>query len=385
MSGMPTAVMAHPSAELYGSDRMFAESVRALAGAGWRTVAVLPHSGPLVDELRQRGAQVEFCPTPVLAKAALRPAGLIRLAAQAIRALPAMLRVLRRHRPDLVFVNTVTIPLWLVLARGLGHRVVVHVHEAEDAAPRPIRMVLAAPLLAARIVVVNSRAALGTLERSLHRVGRKARLVYNGVIGPCAPVDRPLRVLPERLVLVGRLSPRKGTDIAIEAVKRLHAAGHEVTLDLIGSVCDGYEWFERALIDQIDAAGLAGHVRLAGFTADVWAAYADADIALVPSRVEPFGNVAVEAQLAGVPVIVSDAQGLPETVDGGRFGTVVPAEDPGALADAVVAMREDWARVQRTAAAAQEAAREKFSPERYRAVIADVVSEAVAARRRVPV
>ena len=61
-----------------------------------------------------------------------------------------------------------------------------------------------------------------------------------------------------------------------------------------------------------------------------------ADIALYPSRwVEPFGLVSVEAQRMGVPVIVSDKGGLPETVRDGYTGLVVSAKDADALADAI--------------------------------------------------
>jgi hypothetical protein len=166
-----------------------------------------------------------------------------------------------------------------------------------------------------------------------------------------------------RIVLVGRLSPRKGTDVAIEAIGKLK---RPVTLDVYGSVFAGYEWFEAQLRQRIAELGIADAVRLHGFRADVWPAYADADIALVPSRVEPFGNTAVEAQLAGVPVIVTDAQGLPETVSGGKFGTIVPTDDPDALADAINALLDDWPAARATAIEAEANARTTFAPATYR-------------------
>ena len=125
----------HPSAERYGADRIFAESVRAFTEAGWQVTVTLPDDGELVPILREAGADVVFCPTPVLRKAALRPAGLCTLLADTARAIAPMTRLLRRVRPDLVYVNTVTVPAWLAMAKLLGKRVVAHVHEAEDAVP----------------------------------------------------------------------------------------------------------------------------------------------------------------------------------------------------------------------------------------------------------
>lgn len=369
--------MVHPSAELYGSDRMFAESAHALTEGGWRVVAVLPHEGPLAPLLRARGAEVVCCPTPVLRKAALRPAGLVRLLAEVARSAIPMLRLLREVAPDVVYVNTVTIPLWLVLARLWCGRVVAHVHEAEDDVPAVVRMALAAPLLAARVVVFNSDLSAGTTVRSIPRLARKMCLIYNGVAGPAEPprhAQRPGE--PARLVLVGRLSPRKGSDVAVEAVRRLHRSGLEVSLDLFGSVFPGYEWFEDQLRERIAEAGLRDHVRLHGFAADVWHAYEGADIALVPStKVESFGNASVEAQLAEVPVIVTDVPGLPETVSYGEYGRVVAAGDPDALAGAVRQLLDDWHRARETATAAQRHARLRFAPEEYRNQILKIANE----------
>ncbi|HEX3782204.1 MAG TPA: glycosyltransferase [Pseudonocardiaceae bacterium] len=371
----PRVLCCHPSAERYGSDRVFLESVAALAGAGWQVTVTVPADGELLDALRAAGARVLLCPTAVLRKAALRPAGLLRLLLDVVRGLGPMLRVLRECRPDLVYVNTVIVPGWLLLAKLLRHKTVAHVHEAEDGVPGPIRTALALPLLAADTILVNSRASARTITSGLPRLRSRIRLLYNGVAGP--PRQLPPRGQPHdpvRLVLVGRLSPRKGTDIAVEALGRL-TARQAVTLDVYGSVFAGYEWYETQLRQRIDELGLAESVRLHGFRSEVWDAYAEADIALVPSRVEPFGNTSVEAQLAGAPVIVTDVQGLPETVAGGRFGTIVPAADPVALADAIDALLADWPAALATAAAARANAVEEFAPETYRAKVVATLGE----------
>lgn len=373
-------LLAHASAELYGSDRVFLESVIALRDAGWRVVVTLPTSGPLVAAVEHAGAQVTFCPAPVLRKAALRPAGLVRLLLETVKAIAPALRLLREHRPALVYVNTVTVPLWLPLARLSGCKVLVHVHEAEDAVPKPVRLALAAPLLAAHSVVVNSKATAAVLREALPWLARRTTLIYNGVPGPTdfSPdvVEKP--VGPLRVLLVGRVSPRKGTDVAVEAMALLRRGGTKATLDVVGSVFPGYEWFDERIRTLVRVEGLEDSVRLKGFHRVVWDAYRKADIAVVPSLVEPFGNTSVEAQLAGVPVIVTDAQGLPETVDGGRFGTIVPAGDPGALAAAIRQMADDWPATRERAELARQNAAVGFSVDRYRREIADTAERLTA-------
>jgi glycosyltransferase involved in cell wall biosynthesis len=99
----------------------------------------------------------------------------------------------------------------------------------------------------------------------------------------------------------------------------------------------------------------------------VWPWLANADIILVPSRVEPFGNVAVEAALARRPVIASAVQGLREIVRAGDTGVLVAADDSEAVADAVIAMSGDWPSAILMAARAHDDAVARFGTERYAA------------------
>ena len=369
-----TVLVAHPSADLYGADLQLVESVRGLTAAGWRVEVSLPGPGPLQERLREAGAQVGVLDVPVLRKALLSPAGLVRLALGCARALPAMVRLLRRTGPDVVYVNTVTVPLWLVAARLARRPALCHVHEAEDDAPRLVSVLLNAPLLLSRTVVVNSRAAAATLLRAVPPLAARTEVVHNGVPGPDHEPAPPAPAAgPRRVVLVGRLSPRKGTDVAVEAVALLRAAGRDVELELCGSVFPGYEWFEDQLRARIAAPELAGSVRLAGYTSPTWPALARAEVVLVPSRAEPFGNAAVEAQLAGRPLVASAVQGLQEIVTPGETGLLVPPGDAQALADAVATLLDDPALARELAAAGQASARRQFTTDRYRAAIADVV------------
>ena len=117
-----------------------------------------------------------------------------------------------------------------------------------------------------------------------------------------------------------------------------------MTLDLVGGAFADYEWFE----DDLRRAGRRGPVvsgrirRRRGVIAQVWDTLDSADIALVPSRAEPFGNVAVEAQLAARPVVASAVQGLNEIIDDGRNGRLVEPGNAVALADSIQAVIDGW-------------------------------------------
>ncbi|WP_241037081.1 glycosyltransferase family 4 protein [Blastococcus litoris] len=369
-------LVAHPGAELYGSDRMLAESVSGLVEAGHRVVVALPGSGPLAGELRARGAEVVTCRMPVLRKAALRPAGLLALVRDALLGLAPAVRLLRAAGRDGVYVSTITIPSWVLLGRLLGRRVTVHVHEAERSAARLVKVVLALPVLAAHAVVVNSRYSRDVLLDSLPRLGRRATVVYNGVAGPRtvtpprARLDRPVR-----LAFVGRLSPRKGPQVAVAALAGLVERGVDAHLQLLGSVFPGYEWFEAELRDQVRDAGLQQRVHFAGFVPDVWAPLATADVVLIPSTVdEPFGNTAVEAVLAARPLVVSDTSGLREAGAGYPSAQAVEPGDATAWAEAVQRVVDEWPRYRDQAVADVREAVRRHDPARYRAEIARLVT-----------
>ena len=154
--GRRVALVANPSADLYGSDRMVLEAVRGLREAGWDVVVAATQDGPLRAEMEALGARWRLCRAPVVRKSNLRPAGLVQLAGEVVRGLPSMVRVLREVRPDVLYVNTVTIPLWLVVAKVLRVPSVIHVHEAESSVPRVARVGLALPTRLATRVICNS-------------------------------------------------------------------------------------------------------------------------------------------------------------------------------------------------------------------------------------
>ncbi len=360
---------------------MVLETIAALVEADHRVVLTVPGPGPLVDRARRAGAEVVTTPTAIIRKSALKPAGLVRLAVEAVRAVGPGVRLLRDVQPDLVLVNTITAPLWFALARARRIPSVCHVHEGESSAARPVRVALAAPLLLTSQVIANSEFSLSVLATAIPVLRRRAVVVFNAVAGPPSVTPaRPSLEAPIRLLYVGRLSARKGPDMAVEAVALLRDRGVEASLTLVGAVFAGYEWFERQLRDDIERAGTGDRITFAGFTDDRWPATQACDIVLVPSTSdEGFGNVAVEAGLAARPLVVSDLTGLREAAAGVSSAIRVPSSDPGAIADAVVAVAEDWTAYRDRAVADAEELADRYSHRRYAEQINAVVLDQLSA------
>lgn len=376
MAGDPrTVLIANPGADLYGSDRMTVESVKALVAAGYRVFVTVPGPGPLIELLTDAGATVLVQPTPIIRKSLMSVRGLLKLFREAVSAGVPSWRLLRYTDAGTVVVNTITPPLWFPLARLTGRSVVCHVHEAEGTANPLVRAALYLPLVFCQRIVINSRFSLDVLARSAPWLADRTRIAYNAVAGP-AEVVPPRQALDGavRLLFMGRLSHRKGPHVLIDAVDVLEKRGRHVRLGLLGAVYAGNEAYEVELRRQVDAKGLHDSVDFLGFRPSIWDTVAHSDIVLISSVVdEPFGNTAVEASLGGRPLVVSDIAGLKEASEAARSAIRVPAGDPESFADAVEEIIERWPHYSRAALQDSVTVAERFSAQQYADAFVDAI------------
>ena len=193
--------------------------------------------------------------------------------------------------------------------------------------------------------------------------------------------------LPERapdqitlLLPCASIRENKGVHLAIDA---LGALTRKHVLWITGDAADPLATrYVAELRRRAVAAGATDRVRFIGMRRDVHAVMCLADLVLVPTTSEePFGLVAAEAQLLGIPVVASNRGALPEIVGEGRGLTFDP-DCPGALAAAAARVTADPALRHRTVEAARRRAERLFSYDRWRDEVADVLLEAAAARSR---
>jgi glycosyltransferase involved in cell wall biosynthesis len=167
-----------------------------------------------------------------------------------------------------------------------------------------------------KIRVIYNPAALNRLSNRLDEAQR------NQMWGPRNRTN---------LLSVGTLKEQKDHATLIHAVKILIEDGIPVVLTIIG---DGP--LRSTLANLIVELDLTGKVRLAGYVSDPLPWYQTADVFVLSSRWEGFGNVIVEALEAGLPVVSTDCPSGPsEILENGKFGILVPPENPIALADAI--------------------------------------------------
>lgn len=355
------------------------ETVAALVERGWRVVVAIPTQGPLVSEATRLGAEVVLTAFPVIRKRLLRsPTALPAFAGGSVTAWYRIGRILARLRPDVVYASTLTVPVWIVRARSRHVPVVAHVHETERHASASVRRLLAIPLLLADRVLFDSDFGRSSLVDAVPSIARNSTVVPVGVQGPSTLHEARMTLDSDlHVAYIGRLSPRKGVDVAIDATSRLVSRGFGVRLEIVGTAFHGYEWYADRLLAQIVSLGLGERVRLHGFRADVWSSFAEADVAVVPSRLgDAFSTAAAEAALAGRPVVVSAIGGLAEAVDGFASALQVPPDDPEALAGALQRIAASWPTFRRTARTFAPIAAQRFSTATYRRTVEAEIAKA---------
>lgn len=216
---------------------------------------------------------------------------------------------------------------------GPGYSFTVHGPEEFDA---PAALSLAAKMREAEFTVAISSFGRSQLCRWLpHDAWERVKVVHCGIDPGHFPVPGPAPEAGLALLCIGRLAEQKGQLILVPTMARLRAALPGLHLTLIG---DGP--LRAPLERAIAAEGLGGHVTLAGWQAEagVRAALARSHALVLPSFAEGLPMVIMEAMAAGRPVIATYVAGIPELVQPGVTGWLVPAGDQAALADAVRAL-----------------------------------------------
>jgi glycosyltransferase involved in cell wall biosynthesis len=205
-------------------------------------------------------------------------------------------------------------------------------------------------------VVANTAALAAWLAAS--GVPRERVVVVPNGVERSTGAGRPVGEI-RRVVMVGTLRAVKGHDVLIDAAPRLLARHPGMRFDIVGGGPLAAELRARAA-----SLGVAPAFTFHGHREDARAWAADADVVVLPSRSEGLPNAILEAMAAGRPVVASAVGGIPDAIEHGVTGLLVPPGDPLALADALARLAADPLAAGRMGQAAREAASSRFSFDR---------------------
>ena len=273
-----------------------------------------------------------------------------------------MLDVLRQHTIDLLHVQCVSANGYYaqIARRALRLPLVVTTQgertmdagQIYQRSPFMNRM-LCALLAEADHITACSQHTLDDLERWYGQpFGPCAQVVYNGIDLSSFAGPEPFSHPRPYLLGIGRHVPQKGFDILLQAFAQADPASHDLLLAGDGP--------ERPALERLAAdLSLGDRVRFVGRADRPLAVslFAGCSFFVLPSRQEPQGIVNLEAMAAGKAVLASRVGGVPEIVQDGETGLLVPAEDASALAEAIDRLTGDVSLRQRLGAAGKERAK----------------------------
>jgi glycosyltransferase involved in cell wall biosynthesis len=155
--------------------------------------------------------------------------------------------------------------------------------------------------------------------------------------------------------IVGRISPWKGQHIFLRAAVTIRERFPGARFQIIGSALFDEADYEKEVRDLAVTLGLGEAVEFTGFRQDVPELIARLDILAHASTTgEPFGQVVAEGMISGKPVVATNGGGVPEIIEDGISGLLVPMDDAPALAAAIIRLIEHPEKAQEIAKAGRQ-------------------------------
>jgi len=242
-------------------------------------------------------------------------------------------------------------------------------------------------------LIAVSRAIVRKIEDE-GRVGAPVSLIYNGVDlqryvdqEACCTLHEEYGI-PDGAPIVGvvaRLEPEKGHATLLEAWPIVLASEPDAHLLVVGegSLRETLEAQARALglLPSIGAPEVPARVTFTGRRDDVPAVTAALDVAVLPSYREAQGLSILEAMALSRPVVASAVGGIPEMIDDGLSGLLVPPREPAALAGAIARLLTDHPYADTLARAAKDLVHERFCVELMVRAVESIYDESVAEER----
>ncbi|MBD2355807.1 glycosyltransferase family 4 protein [Tolypothrix sp. FACHB-123] len=186
----------------------------------------------------------------------------------------------------------------------------------------------------------------------------KIKITHRGIDDAFSKVNRSPKQSVSNLIFYGSFAPPKGVFDAIAALGQVAAKGYKNwTLKLAG-------WEYEAQIKQaIREHQIESHVLMLGQlnTQELIRELEDAELAILPSRIESFGRAIAEAQASGLPVVSYDSGSIPEILENGVTGWLVPVQRVDLLANAIVEAMENPDKAFQMGMAGRDRVTQRFS------------------------
>ena len=333
---MKNLAIFHPSAELYGADRIMVNAAQCMNE--FNITIYLPKSGDLVQHIQENlpDAKIKIITfMPLIQRSMLSPKGIFSALKVYLKFVKFVKGELSQTKPDLIYINTLACSLCLPALRKLNCKIITHVHEIID---NPVFVAKTTAKIANKYsnnVICVSKAVYEGIIKHLGSKTSKVLVLRNGI----APVKK-LAKTPNSKVefyLFGRIKPEKGHWYLIEALKHIHPNILKFAhFNLVGGTVNGKEYLIEEINQLLAINKLSEFVSIKGFTKNITPLISMADVCLIPSLMkDPFPTTVLEAMSIGKMIITTDTGGAKEAIVDGQSGIIIPADSPELFARAI--------------------------------------------------
>lgn len=363
--------------ELYGANRSLLILLKDLNKKNIDLLVFAPQKGPLLDELDKLGVRhikIKFWAWMGTAGPVFHLKCVLRFLAN-IAVFPVLLLNVLRFKPTLVYTNSSITPIGVYLSLLLKIPHIWHVRELGkldynleyDFGKKYFYFLMRK---SDKIITISEFVK----EKVFKGEWKNLRVIYNAVDFEKSGIETGSSVLTKKnitFLIMSVIHPSKGIDDAIVALGNLGKYFPEVKLIVCGGVADKkYKLFLDNLIIKLN---LTAQITFTGFVENPFEMYNKADAVLVCSKNEAWGRVAVEAMIAGTPVIGFNNGGTKETIEDHFNGLLYNNVEE--LAESMKTIIQDKDLANKLAENAQKFALQKFSVEKYTANIFNIISE----------
>jgi glycosyltransferase involved in cell wall biosynthesis len=333
-----TIAVFHPSAELYGADRILVNALKAIPEEVVKKVYLF-RKGPLGHFIENEVENVEVIikpEMPVIYREIFTPLGIFKYIKDWFSFLFYLRSENKKNCYSSAYVNTLSCSFLLPLLWLLSIKRFVHVHEIIDS-PKIVGRLTAwvSHIFSTKIVCVSNAVLLG-LKRYVYAIEKKGIVIHNGI--NAISVNSKKRSETLNFYLFGRIKPEKGQKFLIESLKIIPKSKLIGTkFILMGGVVAGQEKELKDLHSIINKYHLSEHVIIKQFASNIESAMSDADVCLVPSLMkDPFPTTVLEAMSAAKPVITTNNGGAKEAVINNETGFLISPNDTNELANSII-------------------------------------------------
>ena len=371
MSLLDDAPFSNPNVKIVPKEKIVSFATREVVD---EVFINLPNDGPLVESLRQVGAQVSVLDYPILRRKYFNPKGIVDYIRSYHFYAKQIASYAKEHNIDLVHNNTAAVLEGIYLKRKLKLPLIWHVHEIivkPKAISDFINMLMGR--YADKIVTV-SQAVANHIKQSPFIKDSQVEVIYNGVDNAvyypmdASSIREKFDIAQDALVIgmIGRVNAIKGQNDFIEAVEPLLEKNEQAVAFLAGGVFPGEEWRLEELDKRIASSSVVSQIHRIDYYDKTSELYNMFDIFVLPSiKPDSLPTVVLEAMACSKPVVGYNNGGIAEMVVDDKSGCLVKPNRPQELSNAISLLLDSSEKREKFGRVGYQRQKELFSLESY--------------------